>query len=110
LPTGTWGDILNVWKRILGKNPLKWWNMTDKGAKAFNMGTNMTRCELERSLLQNGWTKTVIKDGIFEFKNGAEKYVLRNVSKSQVSEWTAEWYGTAEKVLMEIRLGAVVGK
>ena len=62
--------------------------------------------EFEKNLLENGWTKSISKDGktIILEKDGA-KYVLRDFSKS-TGGTTADFYKAGSKSFyIKIRLG-----
>jgi hypothetical protein len=52
-----------------------------KGRSVANYATNVTRAEFEANLLDNGWAKSISKDGVASLftKDGA-RYTIRDVS------------------------------
>jgi RHS repeat-associated protein len=58
-------------------------DVTVKGARVRNIATNVPKAEFEATLLQNGFTKTVVGGGkVSEFTKGALRYTTRGFSKS----------------------------
>lgn len=76
------------------------------GKSVKNVSTNVTKADFESSLLGDGWTKTVAKDGSATIysKDGA-KYVVRD--KSNQGQQTADYYAKGSKApTTKIRLGS----
>ncbi|GKU75950.1 hypothetical protein L3i20_v203470 [Paenibacillus sp. L3-i20] len=76
------------------------------GKSVKNVSTNVKRADFESSLMGDGWTKTVTKDGSATIysKDGA-KYVVRD--KSNQGQPTADFYAKgSDKPTTKIRLGA----
>jgi len=84
----------------------KYEDITSSGSRYTNKSTNVTKSEFGENLLNNGWTKSISKDGkttIFQ-KDGA-KYVLRDGAKSTGGP-TADYYRPGSKsISIKIRLG-----
>jgi hypothetical protein len=84
----------------------KYEDITSKRSRYTNKSTDVTKVEFEKNLLENGWTKSISKDGktIILEKDGA-KYVLRDFSKSTGGP-TADFYKAGSKSFyIKIRLG-----
>ncbi|MCL6458432.1 MAG: HINT domain-containing protein, partial [Gorillibacterium sp.] len=76
------------------------------GKSVRNVETNVMRADFEKSLVGDGWTKTVTKDGSATIysKDGA-KYVVRD--KSNQGQPTADYYANGSKeATTKIRLGS----
>jgi RHS repeat-associated protein len=84
----------------------KYEDITSPTSRYHNRGTDVTRQEFEKNLVEEGWTKSVSKDGkvvIYE-KEGA-RYVIREDAKSTGGP-TADYYKPgSNKIDTKIRLG-----
>jgi len=83
----------------------KYEDKTLQGSRVANRATDVKKGDFENNLVDNGWAKSVSKDGkvsIFE-KDGA-KYVLRNDAKSTGGP-TADFYKAGSKEIdVKIRI------
>jgi RHS repeat-associated protein len=81
-------------------------DVTRAGSRYFNRATDVTKSQLEKNLIDSGFTRAISKNGkaIILLKDGA-KYILRDAAKSTGGA-TADFYKAGSKSIdLKIRLG-----
>lgn len=76
----------------------KYIDITETDSRFANRATNVTKSQFERILLDNGWTRSISKDGkVVNFTKDGAKYSLREGAKSTGGP-TADFYKPGNKI------------
>ncbi|MDQ1083881.1 MULTISPECIES: DUF6531 domain-containing protein [Microbacterium] len=73
-----------------------------RGGSVRNVRTDATPQEFAQNLLDSGWIKTEIKEGIYTFEKDGFRYTLRDRAKT-FDGWSADYLKIGEKARMKIR-------